>query len=464
MKKLLALLAVLFLCFGISINQSSAEGDTSFVTREPGLGKQKLDTQDIKYKVSSGLYINFYMDTWYRIPANTVYCLYVSYHGTGDYKPNPMRVQYTDVNHENEEEIVSSFEAGGWVLHTYLENTKNEDIFFRIVDFNFIYSKIKDGNVRGHFMLQEEKDTSTHTFTGYYDYIDPNSGYKAIDEELTYVSLEGSSLTKEKLLTYFKAYDNTLETPSLEITEFTYKDEVGEYKAQIYASDKSGNETSYMIRIIVVKALQATIIGPDQINLEMSEIPNYNINDLLSNFKGSYGLQTAVISMDEDDIEQFYLSLSSPGSVELQIIATFSGGKVTTKTITFNVIDDISPDIYVSQLVLDTTTVNSMSADQIQDYIEARLQSEGATNVNIVSNTYEGNENVEGTYLVEFTYEVDGKVIESSLAINVEKGDVSETSNNDINYLYIVGASALLVVGFTIIKLIRRKKKNTYLS
>ena len=168
--------------------------------------------------------------------------------------------------------------------------------------------------------------------------------------------------------------------------------------------------------------------------------------------------------MDEDDIEQFYLSLSSPGSVELQIIATFSGGKVTTKTITFNVIDDISPDIYVSQLVLDTTTVNSMSADQIQDYIEARLQSEGATNVNIVSNTYEGNENVEGTYLVEFTYEVDGKVIESSLAINVEKGDVSETSNNDINYLYIVGASALLVVGFTIIKLIRRKKKNTYLS
>lgn len=454
--------AVAMISFFQAKPSAAMEIEESFDVASLGAGKQLLNYEDINWYVNEYDYANPYFKKWYLIPANTVYCFYMSYKAVGIIDSEfPMRIMFKEsADAQIDEKIVSAY-PGGWGAHCYIENTSENDLYFAITDFNIPETPITADDVEGNFMLQREENTSSMSFTGYYDYIDPSLGLSAIEGDYTLLALKGTKLSDEQILSMFKAYDNKHNNiKSLELISTDYVDEIGEYNVSLKAIDQSDNETTFNFKLKVVKPVDPVVFGPESIVVKASELSQFTLSSLLSQYKGFYGAQTCQIYLDEGSYDTFMNVIDNLSSGTITIAGKFSGGKIATFDVLLVIEDDIGPTIYANEFLLETTTVVEMSEDELMEYVEDMLAKLGisASNLSIVDNTYSGHGTVEGTYNVSFSY-IDENNEQQMVSLVIEANDVKSYKNYYI-YGSVILASILFLGGAIIFTRRRQKRVN----
>ena len=260
----------------------------------------------------------------------------------------------------------------------------------------------------------------------------------------------------ENVFQYYKVYDNVdgditrnLKTQTLII--FIYEMGVAkDYEFILAATDNAGNKT---LRTITIRAYD--MLPPE---LELKDI-NIKLSELGKSSFSSFFEQTVVSVSDysekytlEYGLKEVTGKMGFSGTFQLSVTASDPTGNKTVKTANIKVLDDIAPEIYIQTELLNTTTENVYTLDDIKNIISDNLYNEGILydSIDLISCNYISNEKNPGKYEVKYAYtykDVTNYVIGT---INVTK---VEEPKSPVIFLLIVGTP--LVIG--IIYAIKRK-------
>lgn len=459
MKKIIllftTLITILFVLPHSKINASGQNDE--FVILEEGVGKQKLNPECISFERTNVLDVHIWIDGWIRIPSNTVYALYASREATGKLLGEEMISYYLSDGNTFDNVLHSQkWERGGWYAYTYIINKNNEDMYFTIPDFG-IPAGLEEDEKYDRFMLQEEKDEFTRTFTGYYFFIPQSSGYKLATSDYTYVTSTRNLLTED----FFKELaimDPVMgyTTYSMNVDVSNYKNEPGIYPIKYTIESDNGNEYTYTIHVKVVEYFEAVIEGPDEIVICMSEVNDYSFEDFASNFKGVYGEQECELFFSDYYMECFEYLLGKNDYMDLVLSAEFEGGTIAQKEVKLIIINDMCPEIFIRNYVLETSIVSTLSNSEILDYIRQNLGDEYVNSeITIVTNEYKNNEAKIGTYSIVYKIDTNGEIEYGNLSVKVTNNESS-----GVDTMLIISSIILstAIIGFTILIVYRKRK------
>lgn len=228
----------------------------------------------------------------------------------------------------------------------------------------------------------------------------------------------------KKLLSVEDDCDN-LQVNDIEIIKDEYtknKDKVGEYEVVFSISDLSGNEGSFQILVNVVDDIKPTITGTSSYQKGSTDL-TLTLEKILSNLE----INDNVSSLDKSNLnivkDTYSDNFSKVGTWEVIVNVKDQANNTSDDyAIQIQVLDDVAPVFWANNsffVYVDTSTPLSFS--QLKHIAKnLGIVDNNTTDIQIMSNDYFGNENVEGEYKISVlaTYE-NGKESTTSFTLKV---------------------------------------------
>ncbi len=198
------------------------------------------------------------------------------------------------------------------------------------------------------------------------------------------VEVGNNDLTLDYIEYNLEVYDNyRLKQPNcLEIIEDNYtpnKNRAGEYEVIFKATDYANNYSYFTVTVKNIDNDAPILEGP-------AELYCYTTDQILSaeEIKAYFQAHDAVDGNLSDYIVVSGTYNNIPGSYDILIeVADFSGN-LTTKTLKMHVVDGVSPTFYANELVLTFAEVENMDAEDIIEWLLARI--DGSSEMEILLN------------------------------------------------------------------------------
>jgi hypothetical protein len=249
-------------------------------------------------------------------------------------------------------------------------------------------------------------------------------------------------------------HDNVdaLSWTDLVVTNDTYTDaeSLGNYQMSFSVTDSSGNTNTIDVSITLVDQQGPKITGPSSIYLYTSDasLSNADIQSKLT-FEDDIDGTNVTISIIANEYQQ----TSTPGKYKITFKAVDQAQNVSLFYVFIHVIENRGPVFEHNELVIEKTTADAMTDQDVIDWLKEQLELSGiqATNITVLYNEYETHEHEKGSYYVYMSYKVDGQDMTSRVRIDVEQ--------KPVNVLWVIlPASGLLIAGTTAFIVLRHKK------
>lgn len=412
-KKILFSLAVGVIVSLQALN-ASAEG---FTKLDIGVGKTIISYSDINYgQYEDGDY--FVRTTGaYPIKKDEIFVIYGSQNFIGNFN-DVLPVSYTMYYDDGpSEDLTTNWQLGGWYARAYIQNNSGKDGYVEITDFGVPKGMLSDEVVE-ELDMRRVSQLDECNFDGFSAFAG-TSEYYTTDKSYTLVTSNEVELTKEKVIENFYCVDNGMIIRDITVTDWNYEQKAGNYYANIFARDRSGNYKEYKLNIMVYEKRSAQILGPDECDIYLSQIGNFDINRILDEYSGDYYNQSYELAMSDDDINLIYNRMSYPNSFNVEIECEFETGDVIYKTITINIIDDIPPELFVKKTVYLTEELSKMTNDEIIIMVMQALREQGVEASSVLLSDEASIPTEEGEYKLDFTYVVEGETKNGVLNLNV---------------------------------------------
>jgi hypothetical protein len=236
----------------------------------------------------------------------------------------------------------------------------------------------------------------------------------------------------------------------LVVIEDTYSSAttVGDFSITVEATDTSGNSSNLVIPIQLVDLVGPTISGPLSIYLYTTDVALTN-QQILNMFNAYDDVDGSNVLFDITTNN--YNQQTSPGVYQMTLRAGDSQYNFTYKNIEIHVIENRGPVFVEDETILQASTAENMTDQEIIDWFKNLTQLSGlsVSQVSVIYNEYEGNEQLGGSYYVYLNYDLDGQTQTSRIRIDVEE------DKTDINYFVvgtIGGSISLGLISFFILK------------
>ena len=393
---------------------ASAEG---FTKLDIGVGKTIISYSDINYgQYEDGDY--FVRTTGaYPIKKDEIFVIYGSQNFIGNFN-DVLPVSYTMYYDDGpSEDLTTNWQLGGWYARAYIQNNSGKDGYVEITDFGVPKGMLSDEVVE-ELDMRRVSQLDECNFDGFSAFAG-TSEYYTTDKSYTLVTSNEVELTKEKVIENFYCVDNGMIIRDITVTDWNYEQKAGNYYANIFARDRSGNYKEYKLNIMVYEKRSAQILGPDECDIYLSQIGNFDINRILDEYSGDYYNQSYELAMSDDDINLIYNRMSYPNSFNVEIECEFETGDVIYKTITINIIDDIPPELFVKKTVYLTEELSKMTNDEIIIMVMQALREQGVEASSVLLSDEASIPTEEGEYKLDFTYVVEGETKNGVLNLNV---------------------------------------------
>ena len=206
---------------------------------------------------------------------------------------------------------------------------------------------------------------------------------------------------------------------------------VGEYLVELSASDSSGNTAHFSLSILVKDEIDPIITGPTDIDISISEITN--INEIITNYftvSDDYGTATINILVDNYTVNNDLLGIYL---VKIEAVDEF----LNSVSLEFNVsLVDIDSPVVTSVLNVDSYLSNPLDLTGVLDTIVISDNYDDMSNPNIIviSNQFNGNESIPGTYTISFEVsDGQGNTLNEDIVVTVID-DVAPAISGPITY------------------------------
>lgn len=249
-------------------------------------------------------------------------------------------------------------------------------------------------------------------------------------------------------------YDDDIKLEISAVDKFE-NNKPGNYKIKLKAKDSSGNETIKNITINIIDDQKPIIID------EINDIIQINYKDNITNELLLSGLK-ATDEIDGDITDKIKVIKNNIGNKldKYKVIYEVSdkAGNKTTHERTYEVISTDIPIFYVSKNLIKIEDINELSIDDLLQII---------TNYNkivyksyeVITNEYEGNENVVGSYKLKAKVidEFDNThIIEQTIEVfNRDDFELKTTKNNIYKHVIL---SSLVFLSIPIIIKVKNRK------
>ena len=266
--------------------------------------------------------------------------------------------------------------------------------------------------------------------------------------------------TEQDILQFYTAEDSydgdvsdTLHISASNLDEY----EVGSfrtYSVTIEATDLAGNTESKVVTLSTVDKV-APILEVRDIECGLSELSVNRLEELplevivkASDNSGTY--TTSFLC------EEYFENAGFSGKYAVKITLTDRSGNKTSKTAYITIKDDINPEFYMLSELLNTSTDNIYTLEEIKNLISSNLSGSGILydDILVVSCDYINNENNAGEYSVKYMYTYNGEKNYAIGTINV----VDEEKEFDPLYLLVLIPVA--AIGVVLAKKKPRRKKS----
>lgn len=414
------MIAVVFFSF-----QALGASAEEFRKLDIGAGKSILSHNHIEYGIENDKYYAR-MTGAYPFKKGEVFAIYGSQYFVGELN-RTTQVKYTlYAQNGTKTEYSTVWKKGGWYGYAYIENKLAEDCYVQITDFGVPYGLLSD-DVVGEVEMRREASTSSKSFDGLSSYVSSKDYYS--NDEYTYVVSNDILLTKDDLLANIYSVDNGIIVNNVIVEEWNYEQKVGDYYADIKSTDGFNNYSVYRLNIKVYDKRLPTIIGPENVDIRMSEASIFDISDICDLYSGDYYNSKFTISISENEMNKIYNAFGNGGTVSVQIQCLFESGVSAQKMINVNILDDVKPEIFIKKVVYLTSDLNNMTADEIALMIENSLKAQQviATNVCLLDSSMIPTN--EGDYDLGFSYEENGSTKQGVLKLRVLENNPLELSS-----------------------------------
>ena len=265
--------------------------------------------------------------------------------------------------------------------------------------------------------------------------------------------------TNEDLLKFYTATDSydgdvssTIHIASSTLDQY----EVGKYTTYsvfLEAMDLSGNIGCKEIMITTVDK-EKPVLELKDVVIGLSELSVRRLEDLFE--------EVIVTASDNSgnfitsfSCEEYYENIGFAGKFLITVKLKDGNGNETVKTAYITIVDDIKPEFYMKNDLLNTYSNTSYSMEEIKNLIEVNLSSNGILydEILVISCDYINNEDKVGEYSVKYMFSYQG---ERNYAIGTIK--VIEEENN-FNPIYLIAVLPGLGLVFILCKNKNRKKK-----
>lgn len=467
MKKVIILFLTVFVFAFCSINAFAEEPNYPVINL--GMGTNLLDPNylyieggDLEYRA------------WIPLEENQDYCLFFN-------------------NMEWEEDNVTVYiEFDDGAVESYSKHDQIEPIFY------LTFKGIKGIENKKYFRisatqgvyfsdLERLKKSVTIFYSGGEEYYQPyfyDENYKEKDDYVL-VTTPDYKLDLDYILSKFKAIDE-YSNPKLELVDDGGYNEnymkTGTYNVTV----KAYNSASYNLasfKILVFEMDVPIIEGPDKLEYAITDCfpsASTGLEWFRSIYKFTYGSRNVSIDYvlkDKDNKQVLLGDISNiPGTYKLTINGIYNGNIVVYKEVELIIDVDIYPDVFYPNFMINLSSTTNATNEQLENYLNQLLKYQGllVDNVSIISNSYQGNEKVEGVYEIIYEYEIDGHAYISKASINVNKNNKNDINNSSdsiviksddnkmVEYISmcIIGLIILLMVSYYCIEKYKNRKKS----
>jgi hypothetical protein len=228
---------------------------------------------------------------------------------------------------------------------------------------------------------------------------------------------------------------------------------IKDYSIILAVKDKSGNKCTKEI-IAKAKDLFAPTLEVKDIELPLSQLGNTlfeSFFDQLIEVVTDNSKHATIEYAVGETLGEFGFT----GRYEVYITAKDESGNSVTKKAYITIIDDIAPEFYMHIDLIETTTDEVYSIEDIKNAISDKLAENGIlyNSLNLVSCDYINNENKAGNYLVKFAYSFNGETNYMVGTINV---------NEPPQQTYYCVLLLILVPIILAMIVINKKRENSY--
>lgn len=263
-----------------------------------------------------------------------------------------------------------------------------------------------------------------------------------------------SNITKEDIKSNYTVSDNYDKDVDLEVDLNNSNFKIpGTYEIILKAEDSSKNKTEEKIQIVIKDDVKPAI------NDENVGVITINYKDKITDELLLIGL-SANDEIDGDLTNKIKVVKNDIGKELKEYTVKYEvsdkAGNITTYTRIYKVISEDLPIFYVSKNVLTIEDVNSMSIDQII-YLLTKLNKIEVDSYEVLTNEYENNENIPGTYKLSVIVKDNfgnERIIEKNIKV-FNKSEINNSHSKTSKYLYILTLIPLATVGLVVY----RKKK-----
>lgn len=304
----------------------------------------------------------------------------------------------------------------------YILSYQNEESIASIINNHIVVIDDIDGDITNQIVIESDEYSGNEGVVGLYevilnvsdasnnlsifvlsiivkDEINPTmTGPSNID-----VPVHNTESIDSLLESHFNYSDDYDRTPTLSITTDGFsgnESQLGIYSVEFDITDDSLNAISKVISITVVDAVSPVLLSSTVISINTSETKNTEslLNSLTftDNYNGMEEIQTVVVSDGYQGNEDI------PGMYEIIIDTNDTSNNVLRTTLVVTVVDDVHPTIsgplsYAFSYSELHSVENIMTLLSVSDDVDSLSMSD----IVVIQNTYEGNENIIGTYIVE---------------------------------------------------------------
>lgn len=452
MKKLFILLFFIFISF---VSTVSIKANT--ITTESA-SKNLMNPLELSND-------NGYLDynSLIKIKPNSNYRLTLDIKGIVVPKSNPVEFYIaTYDSHENELETI----LGRWfkvdldVLGSAL--TTGDEAYYLgfVTNFNVEVTDITKTDAMLCEFYGGSKGDLFQEYRGHIDYID-SSSYSLYDSTQTYyvVCNSTSPITIEQLksLVLVKDIHNLNTIDSLEIeSEYDTTNGPGEYQVTFKATD-GVNPVSMNVILLVVDTTCPTVT-PKVPYVELG-ISTVNQVTLFQIFADAFNVSEEYsITVANTDV---FKKLCTPGTYSVKYNVYDDSDNLTETTLEVRIIDDMSPEFYLSKFILDSNGFDAMSDEDIKNHIASYLKSNGISykDIRVLDNEYLDNVGIAGDYYVLYSYYNNDKLTYDKLVLNVHEKVIEEVKESFPLELIVSISVTSVVLIIALVIVIRRRKK-----
>lgn len=468
MKKITMLFILLCtICFQISVSADTV------VEVTPSVSANLINPDNI---VSSGTCVT--LNGKIAVEAESEYVFVFGYSFMGNTRSawnNDFDVVFENDNGEISDILTCVYTNTYMPTLSYAKFQTPRDASYVMLDgsFNITLSGNTLTDCKGAIELYKNTYASTQLFFdnyhGYIEYV-ANTNYCSYENNSDYyvISSISNPLSINQIVDLLLIKDNskvTLGNSNVSVVEDDYtssKTIVGVYDLSLSVKDAKANETLISLKVVVADTVDPLVTNNvNSLNINLSVVNHFSYKTI---FESAFTVLESTDYTFELKNDEVLKDVYKAGQYTYNYIVTDDYGNYSECSVIVNIVDDLSPDVYLSKIILDQNGYEALSNEELAVYINNYLSSIGvsSTNVSIISNDYLDHLNSNGEYNVVFSYEKDGSLICDSLTLSVHEYNetpISNGNNSSNTYLYI-GISIIGSISLAAVVIILIKKKH----